>query len=164
MLNIVKTYLRQTRCLICNEILDKTKNYCITSCKHEFHTTCIISEGGICPLCITPEFQNSLNQLEELRKESEFKRSTEGKMAFLTKFENMPESPEHYGYPSIIKRFKIAYEMQNIDLMENLINEFDCGKDPEHPERIVEWELKYAFICLKDEVVNISEEYRKWKS
>lgn len=46
-------------CIICLSNLDEKKDYCITECSHEFHTSCLFqSRSGRCPLCrnnIIPE-------------------------------------------------------------------------------------------------------------
>lgn len=39
-------------CGICCDELLTTRNYCITNCNHEFHTSCLYqSRKGICPYC-----------------------------------------------------------------------------------------------------------------
>lgn len=39
-------------CIICLSNLDEKKDYCITECNHEFHTSCLFqSRRGKCPLC-----------------------------------------------------------------------------------------------------------------
>ena len=44
-------------CSICLDKLDKSKDISITSCKHSFHTSCLLkwicNNRGCCPLCRT---------------------------------------------------------------------------------------------------------------
>lgn len=37
-------------CPICYELL-KEKDFSITSCNHKFHTSCLLKNGTLCPLC-----------------------------------------------------------------------------------------------------------------
>ena len=42
------------KCCICLSDIKETKNYCITECIHEFHTSCLLKwllNNESCPIC-----------------------------------------------------------------------------------------------------------------
>lgn len=47
--------MERKTCGICCEELLTTKNYCVTDCQHEFHTSCLYQcRKGQCPYCRQP--------------------------------------------------------------------------------------------------------------
>ena len=59
-----KKVKKEHQCSICLEPLDPNKNFSITECGHQFHTSCLskcLSINGKCPLCRNQITDNRIN-------------------------------------------------------------------------------------------------------
>lgn len=59
-----KKVKKEHQCSICLEPLDPNKNFSITECGHQFHTSCLskcLSINGKCPLCRNQITDNKIN-------------------------------------------------------------------------------------------------------
>lgn len=155
---------RTEACPVCLENISSFRNYCSTECGHKFHTNCLLRCNGSCLLCrralIPDETESQFEEIDvqetlfDIRAKSEYRESAKFAFEELDRFYNMEETEEHYGYKKSIEQMREAYKNKDLNQVNKIIKEFDGQIDPEHPDRVVEWDLKYAFVRIKRELIS----------
>jgi len=136
----------KNNCVICQESLSKTTDYCIISCNHEFHASCLfqIRKNDNCPICrskIVPDNKKI---------GSTFENNEANINAIVGYNENENNGLLFIGntYSSSFNDYVMRKKQSNLNLM-NYLNE---QNKLNHLTTQDDFEEKYKYKLLKDEL------------